>query len=104
MTTQILESLRLTEQAIELSAAERDALEQHRRKLQANLARTLGKQALQSRQWEEAADHFIQVQQYAPSGKTRLVVMLLKLCPRLLYSFFSWRERRHHTRFALEHS
>jgi glycosyltransferase involved in cell wall biosynthesis len=86
MNSRILESLQRAEETIPLSAEEHQALERHRRKIEAEMAAARGKDAFEKREWNAAVQHYSEAHRLIPKIKLRVIVLLLQFCPVLLYS------------------
>jgi hypothetical protein len=86
MSERILESLQKTQDTLSLSAEELAALERHRRKVQIEIATLQGKAALKNRDWKASITHYEQAEKLSPSAKLRALVILLRICPRLIHA------------------
>lgn len=93
MLERILESLRRSEETIEMRAAEHEAAEKHRRKVQLEIALQRGKAAFQARDWANAVKHYDQAKALRPSRKLRAISVLLRVCPGLLYNVFEGKQK-----------
>jgi glycosyltransferase involved in cell wall biosynthesis len=94
MNERILESLQLAEETIPMSAEERAGLERHRQKVKTELALARGKAAFGNRNWDGAVCHYLEAHKLTPNGKIQAILFLLRLCPRVTYAVYKWRQRR----------
>ena len=86
MNERILESLQKTQDTLRLSQEELQALERHRRKIQIEIATLQGRAALQKGDWRSSISHYEQAEKLSPSAKLRVLILLLRICPRLIHA------------------
>lgn len=92
MAERILESLQHSEHTIPMSEEEHRALDRHRRKIQFEIAWLRGKAAFKARDWAQAIRNYREANQLRPRRKFQLILLLLRICPELLYNVFQSRK------------
>ncbi|MGI9071323.1 MAG: glycosyltransferase family 2 protein [Bryobacteraceae bacterium] len=94
MNERILESLQRAEETIPMSGEEHASLERHQHRVRTELALARGKAAFGNRDWRGAIGHYLEAHELMPNGKVQAILFLLKLCPRLTYAAYNWRQKR----------
>jgi glycosyltransferase involved in cell wall biosynthesis len=94
MNERILESLQRAEETISMSGEELAGLERHRHRVKTELALARGKVAFGNRDWDGAIGRYVEAHKLTPNRKIQGILFLLRLCPRVTFAVYNWRQRR----------